>query len=92
MAYSNSNTKVVPEAREALDKFAENDYKDTDLFNNNIDSSSGRKDYISNFRTRLDTDDVFSQDVDKIRKLYDKFLSDVTSQIKDTGILPSSGF
>ena len=87
-----SNLESYKALREALDKFAENDYKDTDLFNNNIDFSSGRKDYISNFRTRLDTDDVFSQDVDKIRKLYDKFLSDVTSQIKDTDILPSSGF
>ena len=87
-----SNLESYKALREALDKFAENDYKDTDLFNNNIDFSSGRKDYISNFRARLDTDDVFSQDVDKIRKLYDKFLSDVTSQIKDAGILPSSGF
>ena len=87
-----SNLESYKALREALDKFAENDYKDTDLFNNNIDFSSGRKDYISDFRNRLNIDDVFSQDVDKIRKLYNQFLSDVTSQIKDTGILPSSGF
>lgn len=78
--------------KEALDKFVENDYKDTDLFNDGINFSTGRKDYESDFRTRLNTDDIFSQDVDKIRKLYDKLLNDVTSRIKEVDILPSSGF
>ena len=77
--------------KETLDKFAKNDYKGTDLFSMS-DSNNSRKGYESDFRTKLDTDDIFSQDVDKIRKLYDKLLNDITSRIKDTGILPSSGF
>ena len=90
--YDITSLKSYERLKEKLDEFAEKDYSGTDLFVNDYGFTGGKDDYTESFRKKLDEDDVLSKDVDELRNLYNEFLKEVTSAIKDTGILPSSGF
>lgn len=75
-----------------LKELVTKDYSNTDLLAGGHGFRGTRDDYEKAFRAMLDTDDVLSKDIDEVRKLYDNFLNDVKKYVKDTGILPSSGF
>lgn len=90
--YNVTSLKSYERLKEKLDEFAKRDYSGTDLFVNDYGFTGGRDDYTESFRKKLDEDDILSKDVDELRNLYNEFLKEVTSTIKDTGILPSSGF
>lgn len=75
-----------------LNELVTKDYSDTELFSGHHGFRGLKDDYEKAFRALLDTDDVLSKDIDEVRKLYDNFLNDTRKYIKDTGILPSSGF
>ena len=79
-----------------LNELVTKDYSNTDLYsigdNTQSRSKATQDRLVRNFRALLDTDDVLSKDIDEVRKLYDNFLNDVKKSVKDTGILPSSGF
>ncbi len=90
--YDITSLKSYELLRKKLDEFAKKDYSGTDLFVNDYGFTGGKDDYTESFRKKLDEDDILSKDVDELRNLYSEFLKEVTSTIKDTGILPSSGF
>lgn len=90
--YDITSLKSYELLRKKLDEFAKKDYSGTDLFVNDYGFTGGKDDYTESFRKKLDEDDILSKDVDELRNLYNEFLKEVTSTIKDTGILPSSGF
>ena len=90
--YDITSLKSYELLRKKLDEFAKKDYSGTDLFVNDYGFTGGKDDYTESFRKKLDEDDVLSKDVDELRNLYNEFLKEVTSTVKDTGILPSSGF
>ena len=75
-----------------LKELVTKDYSNTDLFTGDYGFRGTFDDYEKAFRAMLDTDDVLSKDIDEVRKLYNDFLNDVKKSVKDTGILPSSGF
>lgn len=70
-----------------LNELVTKDYSKTELF-----SKMFYGDDETEFRAKLDTDDVLSKDIDEVRRLYNDFLNDVKKYVKNTDILPSSGF